>query len=132
MHQLNASASTVSKYITSSKLKKNFTGELVVGPACTSNRRKTLLQSKLNQPLVLVMPMRIKINFYLFLIFQSTILSYHVYFCQEHILSFETSAKARAALLIDQTTGTVLLSKNADQPLPPASMSKLNDFVYDI
>ena len=27
--------------------------------------------------------------------------------------------------LFDQTTGTVLLEKNADQPLPPASMSKL-------
>ena len=37
--------------------------------------------------------------------------------------SFDT--KARAAYIIDQTTGTVLLSKNADLPLPPASMSKL-------
>ncbi len=32
---------------------------------------------------------------------------------------------ARAAYVIDQTTGTVLLSKEADLPLPPASMSKL-------
>ena len=38
-------------------------------------------------------------------------------------LSFETSAKA--AYILDQTTGTVLLEKNANQPLPPASMSKL-------
>ncbi len=37
--------------------------------------------------------------------------------------SFET--KARAAYVIDQTSGTVLLSKNSDLPLPPASMSKL-------
>ena len=37
--------------------------------------------------------------------------------------AFET--RARAAYVLDQTTGTVLLSKNADQPLPPASMSKL-------
>ncbi|WP_298846535.1 D-alanyl-D-alanine carboxypeptidase family protein [uncultured Ruegeria sp.] len=37
--------------------------------------------------------------------------------------AFDTSA--RAAYVIDQTTGTVLLSKDADQPLPPASMSKL-------
>ena len=37
--------------------------------------------------------------------------------------SFET--KARAAYLIDQTSGAVLLSKNSDLPLPPASMSKL-------
>ena len=37
--------------------------------------------------------------------------------------AFDTSA--RAAYVMDQTTGTVLLSKNADEPLPPASMSKL-------
>lgn len=37
--------------------------------------------------------------------------------------AFET--KAGAAYVIDQTTGTVLLAKNADTPLPPASMSKL-------
>ncbi|MCY4503252.1 MAG: D-alanyl-D-alanine carboxypeptidase [Alphaproteobacteria bacterium] len=29
------------------------------------------------------------------------------------------------AILVDGTTGTVLLEKNADEPLPPASMSKL-------
>jgi len=38
-------------------------------------------------------------------------------------LAFETSA--RGAYVIDVTTGTVLLNKNADEPLPPASMSKL-------
>ncbi len=37
--------------------------------------------------------------------------------------AFDTSA--RAAYVMDQTTGTVLLSRDADQPLPPASMSKL-------
>ena len=37
--------------------------------------------------------------------------------------AFETSA--RAAYVLDMTTGTVLLDKNADMPLPPASMSKL-------
>ena len=37
--------------------------------------------------------------------------------------AFET--KATAAFVIDQTTGTILLDKNADTPLPPASMSKL-------
>ncbi|WP_138934392.1 D-alanyl-D-alanine carboxypeptidase family protein [Roseovarius arcticus] len=37
--------------------------------------------------------------------------------------AFETAAKA--AYVVDMGTGTVLLSKNADQPLPPASMSKL-------
>ena len=33
--------------------------------------------------------------------------------------------RAQAAYVIDHTTGTVLLNKNADEPLPPASMSKL-------
>jgi len=37
--------------------------------------------------------------------------------------AFDTSAKA--AFVFDMTTGTVLLDKNADMPLPPASMSKL-------
>ena len=37
--------------------------------------------------------------------------------------AFET--RATAAYVLDQTTGTVLLNKNADEPLPPASMSKL-------
>lgn len=37
--------------------------------------------------------------------------------------AFET--RATAAYVFDQTTGTVLLAKNADDPLPPASMSKL-------
>lgn len=36
---------------------------------------------------------------------------------------FETSANA--AIILDQTTGIVLFEKNADLPLPPASMSKL-------
>ena len=39
------------------------------------------------------------------------------------VSAFET--RARAAYILDQTTGTVLLAKNADTPLPPASMSKL-------
>ena len=37
--------------------------------------------------------------------------------------SFDT--RARAAYVLDHTTGIVLLEKNADDPLPPASMSKL-------
>jgi D-alanyl-D-alanine carboxypeptidase (penicillin-binding protein 5/6) len=38
-------------------------------------------------------------------------------------VAFET--KATSAFVIDQNTGTVLLNKRADTPLPPASMSKL-------
>ena len=37
--------------------------------------------------------------------------------------AFDT--RATAAYVIDHSTGTVLLNKNADEPLPPASMSKL-------
>ncbi len=37
--------------------------------------------------------------------------------------TFDTRAKA--AYVFDQTTGTVLLAKDEDTPLPPASMSKL-------
>ncbi|MBE0413213.1 D-alanyl-D-alanine carboxypeptidase family protein [Yoonia sp.] len=37
--------------------------------------------------------------------------------------TFDT--RATAAYVFDQTTGTVLLAKNEDIPLPPASMSKL-------
>ncbi|MCR9088254.1 MAG: D-alanyl-D-alanine carboxypeptidase [Rhodobacteraceae bacterium] len=37
--------------------------------------------------------------------------------------AFETQASA--AYVVDMTTGTVLLDKNGDLPLPPASMSKL-------
>ncbi|KIC51077.1 D-alanyl-D-alanine carboxypeptidase family protein [Tateyamaria sp. ANG-S1] len=39
------------------------------------------------------------------------------------VTAFET--RATAAYVIDHTTGTVLLNKNADEPMPPASMSKL-------
>ena len=39
------------------------------------------------------------------------------------VFAFDT--RARAAYVIDQGTNTVLLSKNAETPLPPASMSKL-------
>lgn len=39
------------------------------------------------------------------------------------VAAFETRAKA--AYVVDVTTGTILLAKNADEALPPASMSKL-------
>ena len=34
-------------------------------------------------------------------------------------------SKARALYVLDETSDTVLLSKNSDEPYPPASMSKL-------
>ena len=43
--------------------------------------------------------------------------------CTNSLAAFETRAKA--AYVVDLTTNTVLLAKNADTPLPPASMSKL-------
>jgi len=54
---------------------------------------------------------------------RTTLLACGLVFLALPALAFDTSA--RAAYVMDQTTGTVLLSKNADQPLPPASMSKL-------
>lgn len=39
------------------------------------------------------------------------------------VSAFDTRAKA--AYVLDLSTGTVLLDKNAEEPLPPASMSKL-------
>lgn len=41
------------------------------------------------------------------------------------VLAQTFDTRASAAYVFDQTTGTVLLEKNADAPLPPASMSKL-------
>ena len=41
------------------------------------------------------------------------------------VWAFALETSATAAYIYDQTTDTVLLSKNADAPLPPASMSKL-------
>ncbi len=38
---------------------------------------------------------------------------------------FALETTARAAMVIDYDTGIVLLAKNEDEPLPPASMSKL-------
>jgi len=39
--------------------------------------------------------------------------------------AIEQSTPARAAIVTDLTSGAVLFEKNADRPLPPASMSKL-------
>ena len=36
----------------------------------------------------------------------------------------ELSLPVKSAILIDQNTGTVRYEKNADQPLPPASITK--------
>lgn len=53
-------------------------------------------------------------------IFASLVL---LWFCCSQALAFDT--RASAALVVDYDTGTVLLERNADQSLPPASMSKL-------
>ncbi|MEO0747943.1 MAG: D-alanyl-D-alanine carboxypeptidase family protein [Pseudomonadota bacterium] len=49
------------------------------------------------------------------------VLSMAVFLVPAH--AFET--QARGAIVIDTSTGTILLNKNADEPQPPASMSKL-------
>ena len=41
------------------------------------------------------------------------------------VKAFAFDTAARSAMIVDQTTGTVLLAKDADRPVPPASMSKL-------
>ena len=66
------------------------------------------------------MPSLIK-NLLLCRIFLSFLMATLVFSIPVH--AFET--KAKAAFVIDLTTGAVLLAKNADKPLPPASMSKL-------
>ncbi|MGD1926875.1 MAG: D-alanyl-D-alanine carboxypeptidase family protein [Paracoccaceae bacterium] len=45
--------------------------------------------------------------------------------CAESAFAQSQGTPASAAIVIDMTSGAVLLEKNADQPLPPASMSKL-------
>ena len=40
-------------------------------------------------------------------------------------LAQDFQTKAKQAILMDYETGTVLFQKNADQPMPPASMAKL-------
>ncbi|WP_424964832.1 MULTISPECIES: D-alanyl-D-alanine carboxypeptidase family protein [unclassified Dinoroseobacter] len=52
-----------------------------------------------------------------------TLLSLGLLLGQPASAAFET--RATAAYVVDLTTGTVLLEKSADIPLPPASMSKL-------
>ncbi|MEO1494302.1 MAG: D-alanyl-D-alanine carboxypeptidase family protein [Pseudomonadota bacterium] len=46
-------------------------------------------------------------------------------FIADNAAAQSQATPARAALIVDVTTGAVLLEKNADEPLPPASMSKL-------
>lgn len=46
-------------------------------------------------------------------------------FAMSGLMAHAFDTKATAAYVLDQTTGTVLLNKNAQQALPPASMSKL-------
>ena len=41
------------------------------------------------------------------------------------VSAFAFDTRAKAAFVVDYTSGTVLMAKNADESLPPASMSKL-------
>ena len=62
-------------------------------------------------------------------ILKSTLTSLSVLALSSFVLAVATAevidTKAREAILIDQSTGTVILNKNADEQMPPASMSKL-------
>ena len=46
-------------------------------------------------------------------------------FCSWSSLAFSFDTIARTAIVLDEETNSIILEKNADQPLPPASMSKL-------
>ncbi|MEM1301257.1 MAG: D-alanyl-D-alanine carboxypeptidase family protein [Pseudomonadota bacterium] len=49
-----------------------------------------------------------------------------VLICAASVAQSQTfDTRAKSAYVVDQGTGTVLLAKRADEPLPPASMSKL-------
>jgi len=62
-------------------------------------------------------------------ILKSTLTSLSVLALSSFVVALATAevidTKAREAILIDQSTGTVILNKNADEQMPPASMSKL-------
>lgn len=52
-------------------------------------------------------------------------LVFAVFFCVSSSIAHAFDTRATAALVIDYDSGTVLLEKNAERSLPPASMSKL-------
>ena len=62
-------------------------------------------------------------------ILKSTLTSLSVLALSSFVVAGATAevidTKAREAILIDPSTGTVILNKNADEQMPPASMSKL-------
>ena len=62
-------------------------------------------------------------------ILKSTLTSLSVLALSSFVVAVATAevidTKAREAILIDQSTGIVILNKNADEQMPPASMSKL-------
>ncbi|MFB0952115.1 MAG: D-alanyl-D-alanine carboxypeptidase family protein [Rhodospirillales bacterium] len=62
-------------------------------------------------------------------ILKSTLTSLSVLALSSFVVALATAevidTKAREAILIDPSTGTVILNKNADEQMPPASMSKL-------
>lgn len=62
-------------------------------------------------------------------ILKSTLTSLSVLALSSFVVAVATAevidTKAREAILIDPSTGTVILNKNADEQMPPASMSKL-------
>lgn len=58
-------------------------------------------------------------------VLRALVLGINVVFAASLATAQAFDTRATAAYVLDQSTGTVLLSKNADEPLPPASMSKL-------
>lgn len=48
-----------------------------------------------------------------------------LFFLRPSLYSEGLDVRSRSAILLDATTGTVLYEKNADEPIPPASLTKL-------
>ncbi len=97
------------------KIKEKTYWRVIAGPAISlENRQNMLNNNKISWIYRCVLCQQLN---------SSSVCYFLAFALGSQAYSFDT--KARAAYVIDQTSGTVLLSKNADLPLPPASMSKL-------
>ena len=91
---------------------------VIVGPAVDMNEDPHFYKKL--KPLVLVMLMLYQNKFLSVFNFSITILLSLIFLSTSKVFPLKPQQRR---LYSDQTTGTVLLEKNADQPLPPASMS---------
>ncbi|HEY4602560.1 MAG TPA: D-alanyl-D-alanine carboxypeptidase family protein [Cerasibacillus sp.] len=69
--------------------------------------------------------MRIRTILYLFLSLLFIFISITPVFAQEDEQALDLASDAKSALLMERDTGTIIFEKNANEPLPPASMVKI-------